>query len=48
MKNSEIYKLAQYAVLRDEVFTKDEKLEILKVLMEKEAFERFLESEEAK
>lgn len=46
MKKSEIYKKAQFAVLKDEELTSVEKLEILKVLMHEEKFIRFTEERE--
>ena len=47
MKRSEIYKVAQLAVLRDERISDNNKLEIFKELQEKEETALFCEKREA-
>ena len=46
MKKSEIYKMAQYAVLNSTMIGNHEKLEILRELMEREDMELHFESNE--
>lgn len=46
MKKSEIYRLAQGAVILDNRFPADMKLEILRELMTKEDLEKFVEQKE--
>lgn len=48
MKKSEIYRLAQGAVVMCEMLSVPDKLEILRELMSKEDLERFTEEKEAK
>lgn len=46
MKRSEIYKLAQHAVLRDASLTNTNKLEIIRELQDKESTALFMEKKE--
>lgn len=48
MKKSEIYRLAQGAVITVPYLMNDDKLEILRELMEKEDVEKFVEDREEK
>jgi hypothetical protein len=48
MKKSEMYRMAQGAVITNTYLGIEEKLEILRELMDKEDFEKFIEKEEAK
>lgn len=48
MKKSELFKLAQIAVIKDDSLCSEVKLEILKTLMEKEFIERIFEDNEEK
>lgn len=46
MKKSEIYRLAQFTVLRDGVLYPDQKLDILRELMKQEDLALFCEQQE--
>ena len=46
MKKSEIYHLAQIAVVQTPIISPEKKLEILKVLSTQEYFEKFCEEKE--
>ena len=48
MKKSEIYKMAQKAVLNYQAYPAEEKLEILRELMDKEETAKFVEDREEK
>ena len=48
MKKSEMYRLAQGAVLTNEYLSIEDKLEILRELMSKEDLEKFTEEKEAR
>ena len=48
MKKSKIYSLTQHAVLRDELLSTHDKLEILRVLFDAEELELFREKQEEK
>lgn len=47
MKKSEIYKQTQLSVMRDERFTEEDKLEIIRELQEREFIAELLEGREA-
>ncbi len=48
MKKSELYHLAQIAVVNSPSISPENKVEVLKVLIEGESFEKFNEDQEAK
>ncbi len=48
MKKSELYHLAQIAVVTTPTISPERKLEVLKVLIEAESIEEFTEEQEAK
>ena len=48
MKKSEIYNLAQIAVVASPCIAPEKKLEIIRVLMDEEEMQKFIENQKAK